>query len=287
MTIKDMWHSMPRSHVDAAQPSSSVVKSQVRGGVRLTRVDEGPDDDGGPLLLLHGWACEGSSLEAQRRRFCRERRVIVPDLRGHGRSDAPRQDYDIATFVDDLAWQLDDLRIDRAAVVGHSMGGAIGLELAARYPTRVSGVLMIDSVLLPSTELGAGLTSLLSVIESAGLDAALAQASALLFEDDDDASTRSSILEKMKATPLHVAISSLRGHLFNQDTLGALLSCRAPIGYIMAAKSLANTARMDEIHPGIMFARTLGSGHFSPQMVPNQINAMIDRFIRLVDGDTG
>jgi pimeloyl-ACP methyl ester carboxylesterase len=71
------------------------------------------------------------------------------DLRGHGESDAPHQDYTMAVFADDLAWLCTELALMRPIVVGHSMGGNVALELAARYPGLPSSLVMIDSVVLP------------------------------------------------------------------------------------------------------------------------------------------
>lgn len=59
---------------------------------------------------------------------------MAVDLRGHGRSDKPHQAYTISGFADDLVWVLDELALERPFVVGHSMGGAVRLELAAERP---------------------------------------------------------------------------------------------------------------------------------------------------------
>lgn len=74
-----------------------------RGGGRIVLDDLGR---GAPaLVLLHGWCGNRSFLEPQRDRFSPRHRVIVPDLPGHGESDAPDgRDYSIHAFADDVTW---------------------------------------------------------------------------------------------------------------------------------------------------------------------------------------
>jgi predicted esterase len=102
-----------------------------------------------PMVLIHGCGCDHSSLAPQAEFFRNSHRVVSVDLRGHGESDAPHQDYTMAAFADDLVWLCKKLVLTRPIIVGHSMGGNVGLELAARYPDIPSSLVMIDSVMLP------------------------------------------------------------------------------------------------------------------------------------------
>ena len=102
--------------------------------------------DGPPVVLLHGLACGKRmwfhQIRALRRRF----RVIAYDLRGHGQTDAPSAatDYSAALLARDLIGVLDALKIERAAIVGFSLGGGPALALAASKPERVSRLVLAD-----------------------------------------------------------------------------------------------------------------------------------------------
>lgn len=72
-------------------------------------------------------------------------RVTLYDLRGHGYSERPASGYGIGDHADDLLALLDELRIDRAALVGHSLGGSTAFEVAVRHPKRVSHLALLDS----------------------------------------------------------------------------------------------------------------------------------------------
>jgi pimeloyl-ACP methyl ester carboxylesterase len=86
-----------------------------------------------------------------------EHRVIAPDLLGHGRSDKPRGDYSLgnqATLMRDLMISLD---IERATLVGHSLGGGITMQFAYQYPERCARMVLIASLGLPGADLVAPL----------------------------------------------------------------------------------------------------------------------------------
>jgi 3-oxoadipate enol-lactonase len=108
----------------------------------LTYDDAGPAT-GVPLLLVHGHPFDRTMWRPQLTRFSAERRVIVPDLRGYGASTGTVPDW--PAFADDLAALLDAVRVPRAVVAGLSMGGQIALDLWARHPQRVAGLLLADT----------------------------------------------------------------------------------------------------------------------------------------------
>ncbi len=115
-------------------------------GVSLRIAETGPPN-GDPLVLLHGWA---ASLYMYRHPLehlskCGFR-IIAPDLRGFGLSDKPDSPgaYSLEAYLDDTRALLDALHLDRASLVGQSMGGGIALHFALRWPARVIGLGLIN-----------------------------------------------------------------------------------------------------------------------------------------------
>ena len=98
-------------------------------------------DDSGrglPLLLIHGFPLSRRIWAPQLAALADEFRLIAPDLRGFGESDAPDGPYSMDSFADDMVGLLDHLGIERAVVCGMSMGGYVLLNMLDRYPDRVS-----------------------------------------------------------------------------------------------------------------------------------------------------
>jgi alpha-beta hydrolase superfamily lysophospholipase len=93
---------------------------------------------GPPVVLIHGVGLNASIWEAQVAALAEHRQVVAYDMLGHGMSTDPPGVRKLGDFVDQLAVLLDALSMDRAALVGFSMGGLVARAFAAAYPERVS-----------------------------------------------------------------------------------------------------------------------------------------------------
>jgi 3-oxoadipate enol-lactonase len=97
---------------------------------------------GAPLLLVHGLMVTGEMFEPVLAQLAARHRVIVPDLRGHGRSRGLPPPYTASQLALDLARLLDHLGIDSTAVLGYSQGGAIAQQLVLDHPGRCSRLVL-------------------------------------------------------------------------------------------------------------------------------------------------
>jgi 3-oxoadipate enol-lactonase len=106
--------------------------------MQVAFVDQEPAAPGSPIVLLHGGAVDHRMWAAQLGAFP-GRRVIAPDARGHGWSRSPNTSH---RLCDDVVALLDALDIDKAVLVGLSMGGGTAVDVALEYPDRVAGVVV-------------------------------------------------------------------------------------------------------------------------------------------------
>ncbi|MHC1950660.1 alpha/beta hydrolase [Bradyrhizobium sp. UFLA06-06] len=262
-----------------------------RDGVCLAHVEAGPAaPQTPPLLLVNGWTGDHSIFTPQIAHFAQSRRVVAVNIRGHGASDAPEQEYTIAGFADDLAWQCAQLELFKPVVIGHSMGGRIALELCGRYPDLASGVVMIDTIVMPPLIMRES-RELARLLEGIGGPDYLAVSKANAWEmgcDFDDSARRKMIYEtyvlpSCEKTPQHVAYSMIRNATLDYDPLPAAEACRIPMAYISADVPLVNATRglerLQEICPQLVIAKTMLAGHFNTIEVADQVNAMLDRFL--------
>jgi pimeloyl-ACP methyl ester carboxylesterase len=111
---------------------------------------------GPALLLLHGIGNNCQTWAGVIDRLAESHTVIAPDLLGHGASDKPRGDYSIAAYANGMRDLLTVLDIERATVVGHSLGGGIALQFAYQFPERCERLVVVGSGGL-GPELSAGL----------------------------------------------------------------------------------------------------------------------------------
>jgi pimeloyl-ACP methyl ester carboxylesterase len=103
------------------------------------------DHGRGPsVLMLHGWTCDGADWSWLAGDLAVDHRVVVPDLRGHGRSTRTVDGYGARTLVDDMVRLLGHLAIEHAVVVGHSMGAIVASVMAVEHPDMVSALVLVD-----------------------------------------------------------------------------------------------------------------------------------------------
>src|SRR6516225_6629132 len=93
--------------------------------------------DGSPVLMIQGLGIDGRGWALQRGAFGRQHRCLAPDNRGTGGSDAPAGPYDLSVMANDAIAVLDREGIDRAHIVGASMGGVIAQIIGVLHPERV------------------------------------------------------------------------------------------------------------------------------------------------------
>jgi pimeloyl-ACP methyl ester carboxylesterase len=128
--------------VAAANSSEPKVEHRVVHGYRraFRRCGEGPN-----LLLLHGIGDSSAGWAPLMPALGEHFTVIAPDLLGHGDSDKPRADYSVAAYANGMRDLLDVLGVDRATVVGHSLGGGVAAQTAYQYPDRVERLVLVSS----------------------------------------------------------------------------------------------------------------------------------------------
>jgi pimeloyl-ACP methyl ester carboxylesterase len=127
----------------SAGPADRFYESQ---GLRLHYADWG-NDAAPSLILIHGGRDHSRSWDEVARALQPHFHVMAPDLRGHGDSDwAKGSSYSLSDYVYDLTCLVRSASVHQTAIVGHSMGGMIGLMYAGAYPDRMSHLAVLDGV---------------------------------------------------------------------------------------------------------------------------------------------
>ena len=166
------------------------------------------------VVLLHGLGGNAENWQFNIAALAAKYRVIVPDQIGFGKSDKPALPYRVGTYVDFLDKFLSELKVERATLIGNSMGGWIAATYAVQYPARVDRLVLVDAagyappkdynpndlqLLVPTTR--AAVRAVLpkvfynsaALLNDAAVDAAIANRIAA-----DDAATIQSLIESIK-----------------------------------------------------------------------------------------
>jgi len=160
--------------------------------MKLNYTDQGA---GQPVILLHGMFGSLSNLGKLARELATIYRVISADLRNHG--DSPHdQKMDIPSMADDIVELLDDLNLSAANLVGHSLGGKVGMQVALKYPSRVTKLVVAD--IAPVAYVPRQDAAFEGLLAMSGLDVnSRGQADSVMAEHVPEPQTRSFLLKNL------------------------------------------------------------------------------------------
>ncbi len=178
-------------------------------GARLRYLDRG---NGPCLLLVHGLGASHTDWQKQFDFFARVFRVIVPDLRGHGDSESEGP-YNVDRLATDLAQLMDVLKIGAFFVIGHSMGGAVAMQLALYKPERVMKLVLADTLpsFVPNTlRKRLMLWTRLATMRLLGPEAIAKRMAQQMFPNPEQEALRELLLLRTNRTPKKVYLTLLK-----------------------------------------------------------------------------
>ncbi len=169
------------------------------------------DSGNGPtaLVFLHGLGGNAEQWRAVIDSLRPDARILAYDLRGHGRSSAPRdRDFSATAMTADLGAVLDAAHVTRAILIGHSLGGAVAAHFARANPARVTGLILLDPA-GGGPDTSAAYRRMLTAMETSAYDSTLTAnfAPAVAMSD---AFTRSTVLNGFRQTPPTTIVSGFR-----------------------------------------------------------------------------
>jgi pimeloyl-ACP methyl ester carboxylesterase len=231
------------------------------------------------LLLIHGWASRLEHWQPVVAPLARGQRVLRLDLRGHGRSEAPADGYTMRQFADDTAALMRSQRVRSAVVVGHSMGSTVALELARRHPRMVEAVVMVDGRLHRyAAPRDVEESRAWREMVDAPYEAAMVETYSRFFPDPRDAALAERVVGDASKTAEHAAMASLRATL-TADVPAIAAQVRQPVLYVGGGHSPRSAADVRAILPQAAFAQAAMCGHFVQLEAPDQLVAMVRRFV--------
>lgn len=247
-------------------------------------------ESGSVIVLLHGYCGSSAYWERVVGPLSRTARIIAPDARGHGLSAASDDEvYSMEMYASDVAGLLEKLKVNKACLLGHSLGGYITLAFAEKYGERLSGFGLIHSTAKEDSEAAKlNRDKAAASLQQDGIKPFVDGLIPKLFAPEH-AEVRQADIERGKqigyATSLQGAVGTARGmkqrpdrtEVVRQSTLPVLLVAGAADALIPAESTFAAAGSRAIQH------KLEASGHMGMVEQPEELVAYISRFTDMLD----
>jgi len=239
------------------------------------------------VVFIHGWTCDLTFWSGQAPVY-EKRRALLVDLPGHGQSDKPEVAYTQERFARAIDAVLRDAKVERAVLVGHSMGGPVALTFLRLFPAKTKALVMVDAYVPQAPKDDAERAR-----QQAQLDPFLRSLSAPnyketvrkmiegMFSEKTTPAQREEIRTKMAATPQQVLASAMQG-MFALEAPKAGETYGLPVLAIVAPGNArpGYETRLRAVFPNLRkFELWEGSGHFLMMESPDRFNRLLEEFL--------
>ena len=240
--------------------------------------------EGEPVLLIHGLGSSTRDWDLQVPALASQFKVITFDVRGHARSEKPRQRYSVKLFTDDTAALIRALDVGPVHVIGISMGGMIAFQLAVDAPELVRSLVIANSgPAMPIKTLAQRLMiwTRIAIVNTRGMRKMGEVLAARLLPKPEHAAARRDFIERWAENDPVAYLSALKG-LVNWSVMDALPRIDRPVlvltgdqDYTPVAFKQAYTALMKRAELVVI----QDSRHFTPIDRPEPFNAALLSFL--------
>jgi pimeloyl-ACP methyl ester carboxylesterase len=165
------------------------------------------------LIFIHGWSCDGRYWQKQIPVFAKEYQVIIIDLAGHGHSSLNRLNFSMLSFANDVKAIINKETIDRAILIGHSMGGGVIAEAARLMPERIVGIVGIDTFQNVAERIPQNVIDEMVRPFEVDFKSAVQNFASPMFLKDTDQQLINWVKEDMSSAPKEIALSAFRNYL--------------------------------------------------------------------------
>jgi 3-oxoadipate enol-lactonase len=256
----------------------------VVNGIRL-HVDSVGPPDGPTIVLLHALATDLSLWEAQVDVLADTFRVVRLDMRGHGASSSTAPPYNLDLLVSDVVGAMDALVIDRAHIVGLSIGGMLAMGLALDYPERVDHVVVADARADAPDEYVAIWDGAIETVESSGFEPVI-ETSLQRWFTADYMKREPQVVDRLRQTALATSQDGFIGCARSVQRvayLPRLGEISAPTLYIAgefdAPANPALMGSMADATPGAELKVIPGAAHFTAVEAPKAFTDLVLDFL--------
>ena len=262
-----------------ARPANPEGQARVASldGMRIHYMNYGKGREA--LVFIHGWSCNLDYWRDQIPDFEKRSRVIAIDLPGHGQSDKPQIAYTMDLFARAVDAVLRDAGVERAVLVGHSMGTPIARQFYRKYPQKTLAIVIVDGALRPFGDKKM-MEGFIASFRGPDYKTAGTQMFAVMAGPSLSTELKERIQASFLNTPQYVLVSAMEG--MADDSIWGQDKINVPVLAIMAKSPfyLPDTEQFyHNVGPKLEFQMWEGVGHFLMMEKPKEFNEAVSAFL--------
>ena len=244
--------------------------------IKIHYVDQGKGSDA--LVLVHGWGSNLDFWRAQVPELAKRARVIALDLPGHGKSDKPETTYSMDFFAAAIDAVMKDAKVERAVLMGHSMGTPVIRQFYRKYPQKTQALVIVDGGLRPfgtKEQREHFMAPLRGPNWKEAVAPMSAQMTAMLSAED-----KARVKTSFESTPHQVLVSAMEA--MSDEALYATDKINVPVLAILAKSPFwaADTEQFfRSLAPDLEYQMWEGVDHFLHMGKPKEFNAAVIAFL--------
>lgn len=254
-------------------------------GHRVHYVDTG---NGKPVMVfIPGWRCDHTIWRKQAEAFANRYRLLMIDLPGHGKSTKPDVEYKHELFTRAVEAVMRNARVERAVIVGHSMGASVARQFALKHPDMVSGLVIVDGALFQmpkDPEMLAkwkeGFKAFTNQFTGPDGEVNSKRFISSLFIPSTPVEIQKEVIETVMDTPAYVGQSAMKN--FMDPALWSEEPVSAPTLAVYAVNQGLTpefNAFLNRLFPNLTFVTAKGVDHFFMLAKPEVLNRPLEEFL--------
>jgi pimeloyl-ACP methyl ester carboxylesterase len=246
-------------------------------GSRVHYVNYGKGEEA--LIFIHGWTCNISNWRNQLAEFAKRNRVIAIDLPGHGKSDKPEVAYSMDLFARAVHAVMSDAKVNKAVLVGHSMGTPVARQFYRKYPDKTLAIVIADGALRPFGD-KAMMDRMIESLRSPNYKEANSGMMAAMMGTSISAETKEQITSSCLSAPQHVTVSAMEG--MADPTIWGDDKINIPVLAVMAKNPFFPPdieQSYKSLVPNLDFQMWEGVGHWVMMEKPKEFNQALLAFL--------
>ena len=227
------------------------------------------------LVFVHGWCCDRTYWDAQVPQFSQQYTVVTIDLAGHGESGRGRENWSMTAFGRDVVAVVDKLDLNDVILVGHSMGGPVTVEAARLMPSRIKGLVGVDSFSAVGNKYTpAQIESIMSTTPDNFVEATADKVRNHMFAPKSDSELIEKIVTDLSSAPHEVGIGAQKAifNWYTYECAESLPAIQAPMFSINSSMHPVNIETMQRYTRAYKIVYMENVGHFIMMEDPETFN---------------